>query len=88
MVRPSNDGVHLETPQAQTTNTLHGLRRLLQPLTRNTLGHSFSKYEKLTFGSLIGGVSRRLLWYANAHADPDSETPDHSACMRALRIRI
>ena len=28
------------------------------------------------------------LWYANAHADPDSETPDHSACMRALRIRI
>ena len=36
------------------------LRRLLQPLTRNTLGHSFSKYEKLTFGSLIGGVPRRL----------------------------
>ena len=29
-----------------------------------------------------------LLWYANAHADPDSETPDHSACMRALRIHI
>ena len=28
------------------------------------------------------------LWYANAHADPDSETPEHSACMRALRIRI
>ena len=31
---------------------------------------------------------RALLWYANAHADPDFETPEHSACMRALRIRI
>ncbi len=29
-----------------------------------------------------------LLWYPDAHADPDSETPEHSACMRALRIRI
>ena len=33
----------------------------------NTLGHSFSKYEKLTFGSLISPGSRRL-----GHPTPDT----------------
>ena len=37
---------------------------------------------------MVSDAGRPQLWYANAHADPDSETPEHSACMRALRIRI
>ena len=47
--------------------------------------NSFAKF--LNPKSTAAMVPRRP-WYPDAHADPDSETPEQSACMRALRIRI
>ena len=53
-----------------------------------TLMFSAEKKLECLWHVSVGGLDLMQLWYANAHADPDSETPDHSACMRALRIHI